>query len=601
MQAFAPASKAQAEPPAKSPESAARSHETDALPAIRHDFSRIPLHPAPVAIQTKLTINTPGDQYEQEADRIAEQVMRMRAPDTDAPGTANGQSTTVVPSTPAELRATPANSGHPLDSTTRDFFEPRFGLDLSNVRIHEDSRAALSARAVAARAYTVGSHIVFGSGEYAPSTSPGRALLAHELAHVRQGALGSFPGARLSRAPCPGGCHAPPGAQSIKLESLSDDVIPYLPDANAVTYFQDLRDGAYYGSFNGGLRKWGSAVRVSNYNERSRIVGYVLHFENPLGSNFPQPVLAVDVYGKLVEKSETDRQAIQSVISPIDFIGPELLARPLIGAAEATLSALVEIGPRFAEALVRNARNLAFSVRLAGTEYLGATMRGAADFSSIAAEGGARSALVVRQGGELAAASQTARTAAEIANTRPVLAQVPTRVTGPSFADVSSDIGAEVPGTIRHGSAGAAAVAARATNLTSATRPGFQTHATAPAVRAAVGIAGQGFESAHIVPQAVYRALRARGINVSAGRALTTNLPRAAHAAFDASWVREWNAATNAGRAISAGDVYNWVSRAVNSVDDNLINAGVKGAINDRLRTELFVDLGLNASDVIIP
>lgn len=52
---------------------------------------------------------------------------------------------------------------------------------------------------------------------------------------------------------------------------------------------------------------------------------------------------------------------------------------------------------------------------------------------------------------------------------------------------------------------------------------------------------------------------------------------------------------------IRVSDVYNWVSRAINAVDDQVINAGVKGAINDRLRTELFVDLGLDLDDVIIP
>ena len=108
------------------------------------------------------------------------------------------------------------------------------------------------------------------------------------------------------------------------------------------------------------------------------------------------------------------------------------------------------------------------------------------------------------------------------------------------------------------------------------------------------------WQSAHIVPQAVYRALRALGLRVSEGRAFTTLLPRAAHAAFDRSWIREWNDAVAAGRIIRAGDVYNWVSRAINAVDDQVIDAGVKGAINDRLRTEMFVDLGLDLDDVII-
>jgi len=76
--------------------------------------------------------------------------------------------------------------GHPLDSETRTFFEPRFGQDLSRVRVHTDGRAAESAQAVNALAYTVGRDIVFAGGRYAPTSRTGQALLAHELTHVAQ-------------------------------------------------------------------------------------------------------------------------------------------------------------------------------------------------------------------------------------------------------------------------------------------------------------------------------------------------------------------------------------------------------------------------------
>jgi hypothetical protein len=76
--------------------------------------------------------------------------------------------------------------GQPLDAATRAFMEPRFGHDFSNVRVHNNSRAVDSARAVHARAYTVGQNVVFGSGQYAPRTSGGQKLLAHELAHTVQ-------------------------------------------------------------------------------------------------------------------------------------------------------------------------------------------------------------------------------------------------------------------------------------------------------------------------------------------------------------------------------------------------------------------------------
>jgi hypothetical protein len=81
--------------------------------------------------------------------------------------------------------------GQALDPGTRAFFEPRFGSDFRQVSVHTGSRAEESAAAVNARAYTVGTHIVFGTGEYAPGNTAGQELLAHELAHVVQNAQGA--------------------------------------------------------------------------------------------------------------------------------------------------------------------------------------------------------------------------------------------------------------------------------------------------------------------------------------------------------------------------------------------------------------------------
>lgn len=76
--------------------------------------------------------------------------------------------------------------GQPLDSATRSFMEPRFGHDFGRIRVHTDERAAQSAHAVNALAYTVGSNVVFGAGQYTPCTPAGQKLLAHELTHVIQ-------------------------------------------------------------------------------------------------------------------------------------------------------------------------------------------------------------------------------------------------------------------------------------------------------------------------------------------------------------------------------------------------------------------------------
>jgi len=85
------------------------------------------------------------------------------------------------------VQAVLGSAGEALDVSARHFMEPRFGRDFGDVRVHVDTAAAESADSIDALAYTVGSHIVFGAGHYEPNTSPGRQLLAHELAHVVQG------------------------------------------------------------------------------------------------------------------------------------------------------------------------------------------------------------------------------------------------------------------------------------------------------------------------------------------------------------------------------------------------------------------------------
>jgi Domain of unknown function (DUF4157) len=95
--------------------------------------------------------------------------------------TASGPDT--APSIVHNVLRTP---GQPLDKQTRSFFQPLFGHDFARVRVHTSEDAARSARSVNALAYTVGHHVVFDSGQYAPGTPAGRQLIAHELTHVLQ-------------------------------------------------------------------------------------------------------------------------------------------------------------------------------------------------------------------------------------------------------------------------------------------------------------------------------------------------------------------------------------------------------------------------------
>lgn len=94
-------------------------------------------------------------------------------------------STEITPSVEAGISSL-RGGGQPFDPATRAYMEPRFGSNFSHVRIHADSRADDTARAVKARAFTVGHEMVFGAGQYAPGTDAGQRLLAHELTHVLQ-------------------------------------------------------------------------------------------------------------------------------------------------------------------------------------------------------------------------------------------------------------------------------------------------------------------------------------------------------------------------------------------------------------------------------
>src|SRR6476660_8343799 len=144
-----------------------------------------------VGLQTKLRINEPGDIYEHEADRVAEQVLAKPAR-PHVSGAApriqrfSGQSSGQTGAAPASVDRALASPGRPLEPTLRQDMESRFGHDFSTVRVHSGAAADQSARDVDAHAYTVGHNIAFGAGRYAPATHEGRRLIAHELAHVVQ-------------------------------------------------------------------------------------------------------------------------------------------------------------------------------------------------------------------------------------------------------------------------------------------------------------------------------------------------------------------------------------------------------------------------------
>lgn len=150
------------------------------------------------------------DALEQEAQATANRIVSARS-DTgvQASSEGTGETATVrgrlpIPGlSPASsvVEDALASVGEPLDHADRAFMEPRFHHDFSSVRVHRDARADASARAVGALAYTVGDDIVFREGSFAPKTTAGKELLAHELTHVVQQAGTPVRGTRTGRGP----------------------------------------------------------------------------------------------------------------------------------------------------------------------------------------------------------------------------------------------------------------------------------------------------------------------------------------------------------------------------------------------------------------
>jgi Domain of unknown function (DUF4157) len=211
-------------------------------------------------IQPKLTVGVPNDKYEQEADRVANQIVQMPNPTKDAnqihaiskpsiqrictecdekpkqpnedekkknrfqmqplasvitpvlqrqaefpkkgdeekkkflqKKASSKSSSDVAPSLQKHIGTLQQGGGESLSASERSFFEPRFGHDFSQVKIHQGTLASEVNNAINARAFTIGQDVVFGSGQYQPSTSEGKRLLAHELTHVVQQSGQFFP------------------------------------------------------------------------------------------------------------------------------------------------------------------------------------------------------------------------------------------------------------------------------------------------------------------------------------------------------------------------------------------------------------------------
>ena len=187
-------------------------------------------------IQAKLKVGQPGDKYEQEADRVAEQVMRMAEPQVQRQAEEEEEEE-LIQAKPLSMGITPlvqhqdeeedslqamgvgtqpskvfpdqegisklpGDSGKPLLESVRAFFEPRFGFDFSQIRLHTGTRATNAARELNAQAFTIGQDIYFDDSYYQPNTKQGQQLLAHELTHTIQQGCTSVSSSRGIQTHC---------------------------------------------------------------------------------------------------------------------------------------------------------------------------------------------------------------------------------------------------------------------------------------------------------------------------------------------------------------------------------------------------------------
>lgn len=212
---------------------------------IGHDFSQVSVYPtASPNIQAKLTVSTPEDPQEQEADRVADAIVNMERPlladaqpthgtpamavrsliqrdveeekqnteeeqnaqeldlsegeEMDGSVLPKSLASGAEPASTIDARSLGASTGEALPPTAQEFMEPRFGYNFSSIRIHTDPEAARLAGSINAAAFTHGRHIFFGDGRFDQHTTTGRRLLAHELTHVVQQGGGDNSAARAN-------------------------------------------------------------------------------------------------------------------------------------------------------------------------------------------------------------------------------------------------------------------------------------------------------------------------------------------------------------------------------------------------------------------
>lgn len=558
-----------------------------------------------------------------------------------APGITSGRPSTSN-SNPASSVEIPAvvdevlhRPSQPLDRATRQDMEGRFQHDFSTVRVHVGERAAASADAVDALAYTVGHHVVFGRGQYTPTNAPGRQLLAHELAHVVQqgrGAASHSPAhdvsldrfaAQAATAAVQGngrvsvaGASLPRLARQPKRENhLSEEEIrkllglPEQPDAQA-------RKVIYAGQPPSAVEQE-AAEKVAagmppteltphvppGYIEMATklVQGGVITRaappprvqRKPLKDLLPPPRTAFEDYAQNRLLETVRDPATGSVIGYLEWEQGVLHLKNVEGEKVMTVAEkpletpLIDPLDLIPLGLVRSlaAKAATFTGRAVGKAFA----------KEMTAEG---TKLAIRKAGTLSAeeAGEAVGKQLLVSGEQAIGSRAPK---GPEVVEeLTSELGLSRPGSQGLTSVRAAAEEAQAAGLMRGAEPGLadlavQSHASAPAVRKALGLTGK-TQSAHIGPTSALRDLP--GYN--RGRALTTLLPEEVHAALDQRW-KDWAVALRRqGRTdVTVRELYGAMSEAIQKTPG--MPGRMKQAFDWKLQDELFRHLELTWDDLV--
>jgi hypothetical protein len=197
-----------------------------------------------LGLQTKLAISESGDRYEQEADRIADEIMHrpdnpigpitpiasMAQPRTVKAKKSADESEAVSPNSRGKVDTLQLNGGEPLQENVRVPMEAKFSRDFRQVRVHCGTRATKVSQMLGAQAFTIGHDIAFGGGNFEPTSTTGQRLLVHELVHVAQQESGGSNVLQMKRLMTSRG-QTPDLPGTIALGHMSEDEIYELIDA----------------------------------------------------------------------------------------------------------------------------------------------------------------------------------------------------------------------------------------------------------------------------------------------------------------------------------------------------------------------------------